>query len=114
MRAGFTLVEIMITVAIIAILAAIAVPNYVAYRDISHKNACNENKEMIKKACYLYEVRMGASVESLDALFSQTGSNAAFVKPIPHCPIQGEYSLERGNDGYTVTCSKDAEHAKVK
>ena len=50
MKKGFTLVEIMIVVAIIAILAAVAIPNFLKYRADARSQACVSNMKQLQTA----------------------------------------------------------------
>jgi len=55
-RGGFTLVEIMIVVAIIALLAAIAVPNFLRARKRSQATRCLEDLRIIDSAIDQYAI----------------------------------------------------------
>jgi prepilin-type N-terminal cleavage/methylation domain-containing protein len=50
LKAGFTLVEIMIVVAVIGLLAAIAIPNFIKARTTAQTNTCINNLRLIDSA----------------------------------------------------------------
>ena len=55
-KRGFTLVEIMITVAIVGILASISIPGYVKAREVTLRNSCIHNLNQIQGAIQVWAV----------------------------------------------------------
>jgi prepilin-type N-terminal cleavage/methylation domain-containing protein len=101
---GFTLVEIMIVVAIIGLLAAIAIPNFVKARTTAQKNACINNLRQIDGAKEQWAIENRASQGATPVETGATGVNS-YIKgqTRPLCPANGTY--EYNNLGENPTCS---------
>jgi len=94
-RAGFTLVEIMIVVAIIGMLATLAIPNFMKARTTAQKNACISNLRQIDGAIQTWAMEMrkdaGNPVTYTDI--------SSYLKNAVVCPSGGT-TFE---DSYTIT-----------
>jgi prepilin-type N-terminal cleavage/methylation domain-containing protein len=107
-KAGFTLVEIMIVVAIIGLLAAIAVPNFVKARTTAQKNACINNLRQIDGAIqqWALETKQGSTA---DVVFTEV---MEYLKNEVKCPSAGMnktaaecYTVTKVNDLPPVSCN---------
>jgi len=104
-KGGFTLVEIMIVVAIIGLLAAIAIPNFVRARTTAQKNSCIANLKQIdgaKQQWALENKKDSADVPT-------TGDVSPFLKSnsMPACPGGGSYTVNAVSTD--PTCNKSAD-----
>jgi len=103
-KSGFTLVEIMIVVAIIGLLAAIAIPNFVKARTTAQQNACINNLRQIDgaKQQWAIENKQGTSATPTPANLS------GYIKTMPTCPSTSDplfdNSYAQGDMSTIPTC----------
>ena len=81
-EAAFTLVEIMIVVAIIGLLAAIAIPNFIHARTQSQMNACINNLRQIDGATQQWALE---TKQTANAPVTQANLTP-YLKSPPICP----------------------------
>jgi prepilin-type N-terminal cleavage/methylation domain-containing protein len=102
---GFTLVEIMIVVAIIGLLAAIAIPNFVRARQTAQTNACLNNLRVIDGAKNQWALENGKTTGSActSTLLQPYLGHAGALSAFPTCPV-GNKSYTVGAIGTNPTC----------
>ncbi|MEN6627947.1 MAG: prepilin-type N-terminal cleavage/methylation domain-containing protein [Candidatus Sumerlaeia bacterium] len=91
---GFTLVEIMIVVAILGIIIAIAAPTWMKQRLLSQQRVCQENLTKIDGAKEQWALEYKQDVDAVPQwtdLVSADGTG--YLNKQPVCPGGGEYTI---------------------
>ena len=98
-KQGFTLVEIMIVVAIIGLLAAIAIPSFMKARTTSQQKACINNLRQIESGKEQWALA-NKKAQGDDIVTTEID---VYMKEAPDCPAGGDYTYDK--IGTDASCS---------
>lgn len=113
-RKGFTLIEMVIVIAILGILIAIAVPRLAGFRDSAAKRADEATAETIEKAANLYVATHGedgATALGAPATGGQVEDIEGFVETLQNAKLLDDsdtlYSPQQDGMEYEITYNED-------
>jgi len=110
---GFTLIELMIVIAIISILCLIMLPNMMRSPDAAKLSSCKYNLRAIAAAVEIYATdNSGMYPQRLDLLTTVDTNGHAYMRTIPNCPVAGNNSpylqgyevVSAPKNAYTLSC----------
>jgi|GEM_PF-2729086 len=111
-KAGFTLVELIVVIAILAILMAVGIPFYLNAKEKSKEKVCEANRTEIMRN-YIYESSIGGfTADALkqaiaDSGYSGTVTDAGNATLKGACPSGGNYTVSVNASGtITVSCDR--------
>ncbi len=104
---GFTLVEIMIVIAIISLLAAIVIPNLLRAGARSQATTCINNLRQLDTAVQQFSIESGKHVGDP---ITYPDDLTPYIKlnntgQVPGCPTKGIYSLNTVGNQPSAFCS---------
>ena len=104
---GFTLVEIMVVVAVISLLAAIVIPNLLKAGAKSQATTCINNLRQIDTAVQQFSIEAGKHVGDV---INYPNDLTPYIRLnpqglIPPCPARGSYTLNTVGNQPSAFCS---------
>jgi prepilin-type N-terminal cleavage/methylation domain-containing protein len=108
-EAGFTLMELVVAIFIVAVMAAVVTPHLLGIGQRAQSNACEQNQRMIRAALAEYYLiyhnyPQGSADEQL-----QTLKEAKLLQSIPEEPSGGHYTITETGDDVEVSCDVHGE-----
>jgi general secretion pathway protein G len=114
---GFTLVELMVVIIILAVLTGIAIPSYLALRNRAKEQAARSEMQNIATAIAVYEADTGSNPADLAALEADAvDGGGAYMANVPDTDPWGTdgYVYALGAEGddfsYSLTCTSADEN----
>jgi prepilin-type N-terminal cleavage/methylation domain-containing protein len=107
---AFTLLELMVVLAVIGLLVAIAIPNFLKHRAYARKQICIENLSQIESAKQIWGLENGKREGDVPTEADLIGP-LRYIKVMPQCPADGVYDFKA--IGETATCTQSGHVLEV-